>query len=86
MSEKRKGIIIYLDYEEQFETLSDREMGELIRAALAYVKRGEEPDFPPALQLAFSVMRAALDRDEEKYQRTCERNREYALKRWESKD
>ena len=82
-----KSFMIYKDWEEMFEALdSFEDAGRLIMALFAYAGRGEKPDFGGALKMAFMMMSAQLDRDGEKWDKVCERNRKVAINRWSKKE
>ena len=60
-----------------------KERGMLITLVFAYADRGEVEDIetlPPAVDIAFSIIRAQLDRDKEKYIQRCLKNSENAKK------
>ena len=66
---EKKSFLIYLDYEEQFNILTDEQLGCLIRSIMKYEKTQEEPVFEDnILKLAFSFIKQQLDRDKEKWQ------------------
>lgn len=77
---EKASFLMYLDYEEQFNLLSDEQIGQLIRAIIKYEKTGEVPILDGMLKMAFSFIKTQLDRDREKYQAKCEKNRENAKK------
>lgn len=72
----KKSFVMYADYEENFELLSDEELGRLIRAIFGYVNDGLIPELAPSAQMAFSFIRKNLDRDKAKYEETCRRRAE----------
>ena len=76
-NERRKSFILYLDNSIILDQLTDEESGKLIKAIFKYQSSGVTPDFSknPALAMGFSVFKMSLDRDSEKYQERCERNR-----------
>lgn len=74
----KNSFLIYLDYEEQFNLLTDEQIGQLMRAIIKYEKSGEIPKLDGMLQMAFSFIKTQLDRDREKYNKKCEKNRENA--------
>lgn len=79
----KKSFLIYLDYEDHFNLLTDEQIGQLIRAIIHYEKTGEEPKLDGMLKMAFSFIKTQLDRDREKYNNIAERNKRNAKKRWE---
>ena len=48
-------------------------------ALFGYAKRGEIPQFDGMLKMAFSFIKAQMDRDSEKYKAICERNKNNAV-------
>lgn len=72
----KNSFLIYLDYEEQFNLLTDEQVGQLIRAIMKYEKTKEEPNLDGMLKMAFSFIKTQLDRDREKYEEKCEKNRQ----------
>ena len=76
-----KSFLFYLDWRQQLEMLTDEERGRLLLALLDYEETGALPDrMSGAIGMAFSFMRAQLDRDREKYEARCKANRENGLK------
>lgn len=68
---KRKpGFVLYLDYKQHLELLSDEECGLLLRAIFEYEESSLIPEFSGAMAMAFSFISANLDRDREKYEAT----------------
>lgn len=80
----KNSLVIYYDYAEHFELLSDEELGRLIRAMLLYDKEGTLPQFDGMLKMAFSFIKTQLDIDKQKFEKICERNRRNIQKRWEN--
>lgn len=72
----KNSFLIYLDYEEQFDLLSDEEIGILMRAIIKYEKTKEIPQLEGMAKMAFSFIKTQLDRDREKYNKKCEKNKE----------
>ena len=76
----KSSFLIYLDYEEQFNLLTDEQIGQLMRAIIKYERTREIPQLNGIVKMAFSFIKTQLDRDREKYQARCEKNRENAKK------
>ena len=75
----RKSFLIYFDWEEPLQELTNEELGELFKATFIYAKYGEEIDFEHrSLKLVFGFIKSALDRDREAYKERCKRNAENA--------
>lgn len=67
-----KSFMIYKDWEEYLDSLTDEETGKLFRALFAYSKRAEEATFDGALRMLFTMMRNTIDRDGKKWEDVCE--------------
>ena len=74
----KSSFLIYLDYEEQFNLLTDEQVGQLMRAIIKYERTREIPQLDGVIKMAFSFIKTQLDRDREKYEARCEKNRENA--------
>lgn len=76
-----KSFLFYFDWRQHLQLLTDAEQRQLIFALLDYAETGALPEnITGATGMAFSFMRAQLDRDMEKYKKRCEQNRENGLK------
>ena len=64
----KNSFLIYLDYQEQFELLTDEQAGQLIKAIIKYEKTGEITELDGMTKMAFSFIKTQLDRDREKWQ------------------
>ena len=71
----KSSFLMYLDYEEQFTLLSDAEIGQLMRAIMKYEKTRELSELDGMVKMAFSFIKTQLDRDREKYESKCEKNK-----------
>lgn len=76
----KMSFLMYLDYEEQFNLLTDEEVGQLMRAIMQYEKTREIPKLDGMSKMAFSFIKTQLDRDREKYNKKCEKNKENGTK------
>ena len=76
----KNSFLIYLDYQEQFELLTDEQAGQLIKAIIKYEKTGEITKLEGMIKMAFSFIKTQLDRDREKYNKKCEKNKENGRK------
>lgn len=75
------GIILFADYEEKFAMLSDEDKAGLIMAMFAYNRTGIVSEgLSPLVQFALSFIKGDIDRNREKYEETCKRNRENGKK------
>lgn len=76
MAKEKNSFILYYDFEEQTATLTDEQVGRLIRVMLDYEKRGVLPDREDMLvEMAFCFLKVGLDLNDEKYRKVCERNK-----------
>ena len=80
----KKSFVLYHDFRNWFSLLTDEELGRLIRAIFDYEMNKTLPEnLTEKEQIAFLMVRDTLDRDREKYERVCNRNKENARVRWE---
>ena len=84
MAKEQKGFIIYGDIEVVVDRLSDEEAGQLLKGMVTYFNTGAEPDFDGILEFVFIPIKQQMDRDKEKYEAKCEKNREKIQKYWDS--
>ncbi len=79
----KNSFILYHDYWNWFRLLTDEELGQLLRAIFCYEKERNLPEFlNEKTQFVFNMIKELLDRDREKYENICNRNREIAKLRW----
>jgi hypothetical protein len=71
----RSSFILYHEYEDHLQSLSDAELGLLLRAIFCYEKERIEPCLDGAVGMAFSFIRFDLDANREKYEKKCAINR-----------
>lgn len=72
----KNSLVLYYDYEEKFEFLTDEQLGKLMRLVFHYEKTQELPEFDdPAVRVAFGVVKYDLDQNRAKYEQQCERNK-----------
>ena len=77
---KKKSFVLYADFEPALMKMTVRERGMLFTMIYSYVNRGyAELLFKPtaAVEMAFDIIRAQLDRDAEKYEQICKKNSEH---------
>lgn len=72
----KDSFIIFTEYKEQFDMLTDEQAGVLIKAIFCYTTDGKLPEMDSITKMAFSFIRAALDRSDDKYQKKIEANKE----------
>lgn len=72
----KDSFILFTEYSEKFNMLTDEQAGVLIKAIFAYSSDEELPEMDGVTRMAFSFIRSALDRSDKEYQRRVEANRE----------
>lgn len=78
-----KSFVMYISNKGQFDMLTDEQAGKLIKALFAYADTGEVIDTDDGmLKMAFSFLSVEIERNFDKYKKTCERRAESAKKRW----
>ena len=87
---EKNSFLIYLDYQEQFEMLTDEQAGQLIKAIINYEKTSKVPELEGVIKIAFSFIKAQLDRDREKWKeekkKRSEAGKKGMKKRWSNSD
>lgn len=76
------SFILYTSYYAIIEELTDEQLGQLTRAIFRYARDREVISLEPVVKMAFSFIKDNIDRNSDKYQKKCERNRENIRKRW----
>lgn len=71
----KNSFILYCDIGQHLELLSDEDAGLLFKGIVHYADTGEPPQLPPMAAMAFSFIRAQIDRDQEKWNTTREKRR-----------
>lgn len=79
-TERKKAFLLYCDYKQHLELLSAEECGLLFIALLDYADTRKPPKLHGAAAMAFSFIKAQMDRDNEKYEERCNINRENGSK------
>lgn len=74
----KNSFVLYLDYKQHLDLIQDDgDFRRLIEAIFDYCETGQEPsDLSAVAKMAFSFIRANLDRDNEKYEAAKEKRRE----------
>lgn len=76
------SFILYTSDYHLIEGLTDEQLGQLTRALFIYARDGEIIKLDPVVRMAFVFIKDKIDRNQQKYQKKCERNRENIRKRW----
>lgn len=78
---KSDTYIVFGEWEEDFDDLTDEELGSLTRAFFAYVRRGENPTFSDRMvRSCWRKAQQASDRSSKAYEAKCEQNKENGKK------
>lgn len=75
---KKKSFVLYNDYQQHIERLTDEQAGKLFKAIFDYVNTGTIALLEGQADMAFSFIALQLDRDVEKYEEICRKRSEYA--------
>ena len=76
------SFILYISDYQLIEGLTDVQLGQLTRALFVYARDGEVIKLDPVVRMAFVFIKDKIDRNQQKYQKKCERLRANAQKRW----
>lgn len=76
------SFILYTSDYQLIDGLTDEQLGQLTRALFIYARDGEVINLEPVVRMAFVFIKDKIDRNQQKYQKKCERNRENIRKRW----
>ncbi len=77
----KNSFVLFHEFKESVELLSDEQAGKLFKALFDYETEQTEPEFTDvAMKIVFSTIRNSLDRNKEKYEKRCKRNKENGLK------
>lgn len=78
---EKKSFILYQSYEKQIRFLTREERGDLLTAIFEYERTGKEPEgLSDSVEIVFSFISTALDRDREAYEEMCRRQSEKGKK------
>lgn len=81
-TDKGSIVINTKDAENMLQDFTTEEAGQIFMALLAYANRGEEfKTDDRSMRTLFRTLQANIDRNNEKYEEKCERNRQIALER-----
>lgn len=75
MAQEKKSFMLYLDYRQHLALLSDEDRGRLLMALFDYAETKTAPELSGAAGMAFSFIKAQMDRDDAKYEETVEKRR-----------
>ena len=83
MAKEQKGFVVYGDIEESLDELTDEQVAKLFRGMVNYFNTGKDPKFTGVLKLAFIPIRQQMDRDVDKYEKKCQKNKENIQAYWD---
>ena len=83
MAKDQKGFVVYGDIQAVVDELTDEQTGKLFRAMITYFAAGKAPKFDGILKYVWIPIRQQMDRDKEKYDAKCEKNRKNIKEYWE---
>lgn len=72
----KNSFVLYDEYFEHIDLMTDEQAGMLLRAIMAYRNGKDLPEMDAAATIAFSFIRQQMDRDSEKYEETCRKRAE----------
>ena len=75
----KNSFVMYTEYKKHFNLLSDSDKVILLNAIFDYAM-GQETELEGAVAMAFSFIKVQMDRDIERYEKTCEKRREAGAK------
>lgn len=82
----KKSFVLYQDQYEPIKGLTQEQKGCLLDAMFLYQIGEPIPEGDPVVMMAFSFFKQTFERDNDKYLKRCEKNRENVRKRWDTKD
>lgn len=86
MAEDKNGFVLYKDLIHTVRKMPRDKQAELFMHILEYVNDLDPQTDDLLIELTFEPIKQSLKRDLRKYEKTKEKNRENALKRWQKKD
>jgi hypothetical protein len=75
------SFILYTSYYALIEGLTDEQLGQLTRAIFLYARDGKTIKLEPVVRMAFAFIKDNIERNQDKYQAKCEKNRQIAIER-----
>ena len=75
------SFILYTSYYALIEGLTDEQLGQLTRAIFLYARDGRTISLEQVVRMAFAFIKDNIERNQDKYQAKCEKNRQIALER-----
>jgi hypothetical protein len=76
----KNSFILYHEYSDYINKLTDEQTGKLLKAIFAYEQDGTVPQLDPITDMVFTVIRKQLDKNRAKYEEICRTNAENGKK------
>ncbi len=80
MAEEKRSFVLYCSYREQLALLTDEERGRLLMALFDYCESKTTPNLQGMSLMAFAFIKARIDLDSDKYDKTVQARREAGRK------
>ena len=80
------SLMLYYDYLEQFECLTDEQLRKLIYAMIEFDKNDKEIELDKITKMAFIPIKKRLKLDKKKWVETCQTNSKNAKIRWDKEN
>ena len=81
----KNSFVLFKEYEEDFESLTDEQAGQVIKSNFALVNGKDIPELDGESAILFRIIRRQIQRTDEAYQEKCRKNTESIKKRWAAK-
>ena len=79
---KKTSFILFNDLINPVKNMTDTQAGQLFKIILEYCNGVSLSETTPEVQVAFNFVKEKIDFNNEKYKKTCEKNKENIAKRW----
>ena len=77
---RKNNFILYVDQYDAIKDLDDAQLGKLLRDFFEYAMTGETTETDPVIRAVFMFFKRQFDRNTERYNAICERNRTNGIK------
>lgn len=81
----KNSFVMYGDYKQHLDLLTYEQKGKLLDALMVYANSGDIPQEDGMVMMAFSFIKAQIDRDNEKFRETCKKRSQAGKKGAEEK-
>lgn len=83
---EKKSLLLYYDYKDQFEMLTDEQLRKLIYAMIEFDKNDNEIELDKITKMAFAPIKRKLKDDKEKWAEICKTNSKNGKKSHQKKE